>query len=85
MPSANTKYNKAIMMYQFVGTSFLLNQLLWHTSETKCGKDEYVINVMMLNDSDYPVTSENLKPTVEMGLELVNEILKGKNVNCIVL
>ncbi|XP_058047646.1 guanylyl cyclase C [Ahaetulla prasina] len=67
------------MMYQFVGTSFLLSQLLWHTSETKCGKDEYVINVMMLNDSDYPVTSENLKPTVELGLRLVNEILKENN------
>ncbi|XP_070803298.1 guanylyl cyclase C [Pituophis catenifer annectens] len=79
MPSASTKYNKATMMYQFVGTSFLLSQLLWYTSETKCGKDEYVINVMMLNDSDYPVTSENLKPTVELGLRLVNEILKENN------
>ncbi|XP_013909506.1 PREDICTED: heat-stable enterotoxin receptor-like [Thamnophis sirtalis] len=79
MPSASTKYNKATMMYQLVGTSFLLNQLLWHTSETKCGEDEYVINVMMLNDFDNPVISENLKPTVELGLRIVNKILKENN------
>lgn len=73
------------MMFRLLGTTFLLSQLLWHTSENKCGKDEYVINVMILNDFDYPVTSENLKPTVELGLRMVNEILKGKDVNCIVL
>ncbi|XP_026553286.1 LOW QUALITY PROTEIN: heat-stable enterotoxin receptor [Pseudonaja textilis] len=66
-------------MYQFVGTSFILSQLLWHTCETSCGEDEYVINVMMLNDSDYPVTSENLKPTIELGLGLVNKFLKENN------
>ncbi|KAL7982472.1 hypothetical protein Chor_010070 [Crotalus horridus] len=68
------------MMYQLLGTTFLLSQLLWHTSENKCGEDEYVINVMMLNDFDYPVTSENLKPTVELGLRTVNEILKDNNI-----
>ncbi|KAM6436701.1 guanylyl cyclase C [Liasis olivaceus] len=68
-------------MYQFLGASFLLSQLLWHTSETKCGEDEYVINVMMLNDPDYPMTSGNLEPTVELGLQLVRDILKENNIS----
>ncbi|XP_063164598.1 guanylyl cyclase C [Candoia aspera] len=69
------------MMHQFWGASFLLSQLLWHTSETTCGKDEYVINVMLLNDSDYPVISENLKPTVELGLHLVRDILRDNKIS----
>lgn len=58
----------------------LLSHLLWHAGETKCQNNNYLINVMILNDSDLndSVTSENIKPAVELGLELVRAFLKGK-------
>ncbi|KAH0616814.1 hypothetical protein JD844_028226 [Phrynosoma platyrhinos] len=59
-----------------LGALFLLTQLLWHGGEGKCLNNDYVINVMILSDSDFPVISENIKPAVKMGLDLVKHILK---------
>ncbi|KAJ7330004.1 hypothetical protein JRQ81_016178 [Phrynocephalus forsythii] len=65
--------------YTFWGMIFL-SHLLWHAGETKCQNNDYVINVMILNDSDFPLTSENIKPAVELGLELVRATLNDSKV-----
>ncbi|XP_062990728.1 guanylyl cyclase C [Elgaria multicarinata webbii] len=57
----------------------LLSQLLWHANGSNCSKDNYVINVMVLNNTEYPVTSANIKPAVELGLILVKHIFKENN------
>lgn len=52
--------------------------LLQQGSGSTCDKDDYVINVMMMNDSEFPVTSMNIKPAVELGLKILKYDLKGK-------
>ncbi|XP_061438801.1 guanylyl cyclase C [Rhineura floridana] len=69
-------------LYLSFGALFLLTQLLWHAGgESKCVKDDYVINVMMMNDSGLPVSSKDIEPAVLLGLELVEYDLKENNVN----
>ncbi|XP_062837061.1 guanylyl cyclase C [Anolis carolinensis] len=66
---------------QVLRALFLFTQLLWHSGEGKCLDNDPLINVMILSDSDVPVSSKNIKPAVEMGVELVMSILKENNMN----
>ncbi|XP_019370454.1 PREDICTED: heat-stable enterotoxin receptor isoform X3 [Gavialis gangeticus] len=51
-------------------------QLLWPPGAGKCDKDNYVINVMLLNDAQYPWTFQNVQPAVEWGLRVIEEELQ---------
>ncbi|XP_019336511.1 guanylyl cyclase C isoform X1 [Alligator mississippiensis] len=51
-------------------------QLLWPPGAGKCDKDNYVINVMLLNDAQYPWIFENVQPAVERGLRVIEEELQ---------
>jgi len=50
--------------------SFLL-QLLLQASSNECSNNNYVINVMLMNYSDLPSTTDNLKLAVEQALKRV--------------
>ncbi|KAJ6656364.1 hypothetical protein lerEdw1_003867 [Lerista edwardsae] len=52
---------------------------LWQGDGGTCGRNDYVINVMMMNDSEFPVTSMNIKPAVELGLKIVRSDLEANN------
>ncbi|XP_074840033.1 guanylyl cyclase C [Carettochelys insculpta] len=56
-------------------------QLLWQVSESRCIKDNYVINVMQLNHSDLPWTFDEIKPAVELGLRMVEKQLQEEEIN----
>ncbi|XP_066490574.1 guanylyl cyclase C [Tiliqua scincoides] len=56
----------------------LFSQLLWQGSGSRCFRDDYVINVMMMNDSEFPL---NIKPAVELGLKIVKSDLKANNIS----
>lgn len=64
---------------QIFWTLFLSIQLLWQTGEGKCSRDDCLINVMMLDDHEFPETAKNLKPAVKLGLLMLDEDLKGKS------
>ncbi|XP_019400749.1 PREDICTED: heat-stable enterotoxin receptor isoform X3 [Crocodylus porosus] len=51
-------------------------QLLWPPGAGQCNKDNYVINVMLLNDAQYPWILENVKPAVKWGLRVIEEELQ---------
>ncbi|XP_075791390.1 guanylyl cyclase C isoform X1 [Pelodiscus sinensis] len=55
--------------------------MLWQVGESKCIKDNYVINVMQLNHSDLPWTFDKIKPAVELGLRMVEKELQGEEKN----
>ncbi|NWH43512.1 GUC2C protein, partial [Fregata magnificens] len=61
---------------------FFSLQLLQQVGSNECSNKSYVINVMLMNYSDFPSTTDNLKSAVEQALERVqNEIqMTGENV-----
>nr|XP_056703158.1 guanylyl cyclase C [Euleptes europaea] len=73
------------MRQQKLGQTFwtllLSTQLLWQTGEGKCLKNDCLINVMMVNDYGFPVTTENIKIAVRLGLSKVEEVLKESNLS----
>ncbi|KAM6425553.1 guanylyl cyclase C [Rhynochetos jubatus] len=61
---------------------FFSLQLLQQVDSNKCSNNNYVINVMLMNYSDFPTTADNLKLAVNQALEkLQNEFqTTGANV-----
>ncbi|XP_033018095.1 heat-stable enterotoxin receptor [Lacerta agilis] len=65
---------------QILGALLFLTQLLWHAGGvSRCDAGDYVINVMLMNDSMLPVSAGEIKPAVEWGIELVKYDLKANN------
>ncbi|XP_050181248.1 guanylyl cyclase C [Myiozetetes cayanensis] len=56
--------------------------LLQQVGSNRCGNNNYVINVMLMNYSDFPSSTESLKETVEQALEWVQNEFQttGENV-----
>lgn len=51
-------------------------RLLQQVGSNKCSGDSYVINVMLMNYSDFPSTTDNLKLAVEQALKRVQNELQ---------
>lgn len=63
-----------------LGPLFFSLQLLQQVGSNECSNNNYVINVMLMNYSDFPSTTDNLKLAVKQALKRVqNEVqLTGK-------
>lgn len=63
-----------------LGHLFFSIQLLQQVCSNECSDNNYVINVMLMNYSDFPSTIDNLKLAVKQALKRVqNEVqLTGK-------
>uniref|UniRef100_A0A672TTA3 Guanylate cyclase n=1 Tax=Strigops habroptila TaxID=2489341 RepID=A0A672TTA3_STRHB len=60
---------------------FFSLQLLHQVSSNECSNNNYVINVMLMNYSDFPSTTDNLKLAVKQALKRVqNEVHLTENV-----
>ncbi|XP_054845107.1 guanylyl cyclase C [Eublepharis macularius] len=66
---------------QILWTLLLSIQLLWQIGESRCQRNDCLINIMMLNDSEFPIASKNIEPAVKLGLSKVEEDLKAHNVS----
>lgn len=55
---------------------FLFLQLLQQVGSSRCSDNNYVINVMLMPDSDFPSTSENLTSAVEEALSTIQNELE---------
>ncbi|NXA36886.1 GUC2C protein, partial [Eudromia elegans] len=60
---------------------FLLLPLLQKFVSSECGNDSYVINVMLMDSRDFPVTTSDLMSAVQQALEVVQEQLHMEGVN----
>uniref|UniRef100_A0A669PWR8 Guanylate cyclase n=1 Tax=Phasianus colchicus TaxID=9054 RepID=A0A669PWR8_PHACC len=59
---------------------FLFLQLLQQAGSSRCSDNNYVINVMLMPDSDFPSTSENLTSAVEEALSTIQNELETEGV-----
>lgn len=57
---------------------FLSLHLLKQVGSSKCSNKNYVINVMLMADLDFPSSVENLTSAVKEALTTVQEELAGK-------
>jgi len=55
---------------------FLSLQLLQQVGSSRCNNNNYMINVMLMPDSDFPSTSENLTSAVEEALSTIQNELQ---------
>uniref|UniRef100_A0A8V5GG93 Guanylate cyclase n=1 Tax=Melopsittacus undulatus TaxID=13146 RepID=A0A8V5GG93_MELUD len=66
---------KKWMLGQALGPLFFSLQLLQQVCSNECSNNNYVINVMLMNYSDFPSTTDNLKLAVKQALKRVqNEV-----------
>ncbi|KGL83192.1 Heat-stable enterotoxin receptor [Tinamus guttatus] len=60
---------------------FLLLPLLQEIGSNKCSNDSYVINVMLMDNTDFPVTTYDLRSTVEQALNIIREQFQMEGIN----
>uniref|UniRef100_A0A8C6Z5J9 Guanylate cyclase n=1 Tax=Nothoprocta perdicaria TaxID=30464 RepID=A0A8C6Z5J9_NOTPE len=60
---------------------FLLLPILQQVGSSKCSNNSYLINVMLMDNTDFPVTASDLMSAVKQALEIIQEQFQMEGVN----